>query len=178
MNDAIVNGLFALSGAIIGAVVPVFISSRSMKKTLQNEMQRINLQKEADRAERLETKEELYFEELLTMLSMVRLAAKDIVAFGHTDETIAYLQQSKDAATAYLGRYEKRNILYLPQQIRHEAAHILDAWRSFCADIDRFKDRQPASYKADCRADCCEHISRIEKLIEEIKLETNRDSSK
>lgn len=45
MSDAVISGLFSLLGAILGAGVSILIYSKSMKKSLQHEIQKINYSK-------------------------------------------------------------------------------------------------------------------------------------
>jgi len=159
-----------LSGAIIGAVVSIFIYNKSIKKNLQLEIEKINLQKEAELSIRLFDKKEIYFAELLTALSTARNAAIDIVELGLTLETENCLQQSKDVVGNYLNTYEKRNILYVPQGVRHEAAQILQAWRFFCSEMNSSKNKYSANYTAQCEM----YIRKIEILVEHIKYEIGR----
>jgi len=64
MNEAIITGLFSLVGALIGAFVSLFIYSKTMKKNIQLEIQKISFQKEADLSIRLFDKQEAYMAEL------------------------------------------------------------------------------------------------------------------
>lgn len=126
------------------------------------------IQKETELSIRLFDKKEAYLAEILAILSMVRNVALDIIEFGHTDETVLALRQSNDVVSSYLNAYEKRNILYVPKSLRHEAAHILHAWRSFCADVQRVRNTE------GCMERYSEHIRKIERLVEDIKLDIGR----
>ncbi|MCL2261923.1 MAG: hypothetical protein FWC08_01725 [Defluviitaleaceae bacterium] len=77
MPDVIINGLFSLLGALLGAGTSIFILSRTMKKNLQLEINKIKMQKEAALSIRLLDKKEAYLAELLVALSTVRNAAID-----------------------------------------------------------------------------------------------------
>lgn len=163
MEEAIITGLFSLCGAVIGAVVSIVIYSRSMKKTIALEIQKINVQRDAELSIRLLDKQEAYLAELLSVLSITRNAAIDVIEFGVTDETLELFAQSREAAREYLNKYQKTNILYLPQNIRHEAAQLLTAWRH----IDR---------KHINGAMCAELKGKIESFVEDIKIEFKRET--
>jgi len=162
MNEAIITGLFSLVGALIGAFVSLIIYSKTMKKNIQLEIQKISLQKEADLSIRLFDKQEAYMAELLSVLSITRNAAIDVIELGLTDETETLFKRSQEVASKYLNRYEKTNILYLSESIRHEAAQLLTGWRH----IDR----------RNINKDICKlYKHNIENFVEDIKVEINRE---
>ncbi|MCL2546168.1 MAG: hypothetical protein FWE06_03090 [Oscillospiraceae bacterium] len=171
MPDVVITGLFSLFGAILGAVTSIFVLSRTMKKSLQLEIQKINLQKESELSIRLLDKKEAYFAELLVVLSTVRNVAMDFCDFGYTDETETSLRQSNDAVSLYLNLYEKRNILYVPKQIRHKAAETLHGWKSFCT---RETSKWSKGNREDRERDYEHFILEVEHLVEVIKREIGR----
>jgi len=53
LPDVVISGLFSLLGAVIGAGTSIFILSRTMKKNLQHEIRKIELQTKAELSVRL-----------------------------------------------------------------------------------------------------------------------------
>lgn len=170
MNDALISGLFSLLGAIIGGFTSVLIYSKTMKKTLLLEIEKIKMQKESELSVRLLDKKEAFYFELLSALSIARNVIIDINEFGYTDETVEFLRQSKRVVDTYLNAYEKANILYVSREIRHEAAQILHAWKSYCYHAEaKLHKNSEGKIKVPI-----EHIHNIESLVEDIKRELGR----
>jgi len=171
LPDVVITGLFSLLGAIIGAGTSIFILSRTMKKNLQHEIRKIELQTKAELSVRLLDKEDAYIAELLVVISTVRNVCIDVLEFGYTDETCRNLNQSYDIVSLYLNAYEKRNILYVPKIVRHEAAQVLHAWKSFCNYEQRKRNHSNNKLEDEFR----HQIKHMEKLVELIKREIGRD---
>jgi len=73
-----------------------------MKKNLQHEIRKIELQTKAELSVRLLDKEDAYITELLVVISTIRNICIDILEFGYTDETCRNLNQSYDIVSSYL----------------------------------------------------------------------------
>lgn len=164
MTEIIASGMFSLVGALIGAFVSLLIYSKTMKKSLQLEVDKIRLQMDAELSIRLFDKKEAYLAELLSVLSTVRTSAIDIMELGVRTETEKLFERSKDVASEYLYKYEKANILYLTKRIRREAAEILRDWKHI--------------ETKNINKDMCKVYKRnIEKLVNHIRIDINRDES-
>ena len=171
LPDVVLNGIFSLLGAIIGAGTSVYIFSLTMKKDLQHEIKKIELQTKSELSVRLLDKEDAYIAELLVVISTVRNVCIDILEFGYTDETCRNLNESYDVVSSYLNAYEKRNILYVSKVVRHEAAQVLHAWKSFCNYEQRKRNHTSNKLEDEFR----HQIKHMEKLVELIKREIGRD---
>jgi len=162
MLEIIIGGVFSLVGALIGAFVSLFIYSKTMRKNIQLEVDKIKFQMDADLSVRLFDKKEAYLAELLTVLSTVRNAAIDIIELGIKTETTSLFERSKDVASEYLYKYEKANILYLTKHIRREAAEILRDWKHI--------------ESKNINKDMCKlYKKNIERLVNHIRKDVNRD---